>query len=192
LAPLLKNSNDVLENVLQFVATDGAAVERIFSYESDADIRTVHADFNSRNLLLGDASQFCVIDFASRRQAHVAMDIAKLERDIVFRVFDYNTREFFDWSRTSVWRTLGRMNLKGRVFEKEKVDDLTLDVRNALEFIAGLRTILKTESPTLQEEEYLIALLHYSLLAIGHPEISVPKKVFAVEYIDKLLKFFDS
>ena len=61
------------------------------------------------------------------------------------------------------------------------------EIKKSLAFILALRRILKAESPKITEREYLAALLHYSLLAIGHPEISIQKKVFAVEYIDNIL-----
>ena len=50
--------------------------------------------------------------------------------------------------------------------------------------------ILKELSPDLEEKDYLCALLYYSLLALAHPEISIQKKVFGINYICSIFDNF--
>ncbi len=176
-----------LDRVLRFVKTRGLTEDRLMDYEVEADLRIVHGDFNARNLLVNKEGQLVVIDFSSRGLNHIARDIAKLERDIVFRVCDNLLKDCYDWSRIEYWRDFSKLNQKGMVFSFE-VSDSGLGPTAYIGFILELRRILKTESPELTEEEYLMGLAHFSLLALIHPEVSIQKKVFAVEYVGNILE----
>jgi len=175
-----------LDRVISFVRSGGVN-ESFISDEQETDLRTVHGDFNAGNVLVSATNQLVVIDFSSRRQDHVARDVAKLERDIVFRVCDGPMRDYYNWLKISDWQLFSELNQKGEVFTKEISGSIASDVKKSISFIQGLRRLIKAESPQLTETEYLMALLHYSLLAVGHPDFSLQKKVFAINYIDNLL-----
>jgi uncharacterized protein associated with vWA-MoxR-VMAP ternary system len=181
-----------LNRVLGFVRSGGVTEESLLNHEQETDLRTVHGDFNVGNLLVTATKQLVIIDFSSRRQDHVARDIAKLERDIVFRVCDGPIQHYYDWSRIHQWQVFSVLNQRGEMFAKEIPDPVPLELQKSISFIQELRRIIKAESPQLTETEYLMALLHYSLLAIGHPDISLQKKVFAISYIDNILNMFES
>jgi hypothetical protein len=179
------------DRVLGFVRSGGVTAESLMSHEQETDLRTVHGDFNAGNLLITTTNQLVIIDFSSRRQDHVARDIAKLERDIIFRVCDGPIQHYYDWSKMDQWQIFSLFNQRGEVFTKEIPDPVPLELKKSISFIQELRRIIKAESPQLTETEYLMALLHYSLLALGHPDISLQKKVLAISYIDNILNMFE-
>jgi hypothetical protein len=185
-------AGDWYRRVFNFVNTGGSTEGNLMGLEGEVDLRTIHGDFNSRNLLVDSEGHLVLIDFFSRRQDHVAKDIAKLERDVVFRVMDASSLEEHSWERITAWRSFLSLNKKGGVFSNQITADIEdPHVRKCATFIAELRASLKIASPQIKEEEYLCALLHYSLFALAHSEISVHKKAFAIEYSSHILSSFD-
>ncbi|MFH1076962.1 MAG: hypothetical protein V1753_09065 [Pseudomonadota bacterium] len=175
-----------LNSINQFIKTEGSTLA---VQSEELDMRTIHGDLNARNVLITEDGDISLIDFASRRQGHVADDIAKLERDIVFRVFDGFSKNFWDWSRLPVWLEFILTLQRGYILSNQiALESVSEEVRVAASFIVNLRQILKEVSPKLTENAYLRALLHYSLLALLHPEISIHKKAFGVQYIGAILK----
>lgn len=184
--------SDGYKNVFDFVNTNGATKPSVINFSAEVEERTIHGDFNSRNLLVNNKNQLVLIDFFSRGRNHVVRDIAKLERDVVFRVFDGRSRLYYDWSRIKVWEHFSSLNRRGEIFSPEPPLGINnAELKKTLRFISGIRAILKTRVPNVDEKEYLCGILHYSLLALAHSEISIHKKVFAVDYINNVLNLFD-
>lgn len=176
------------ETVATFVRTKGLQNESIMNYEAELDVRTVHGDFNAGNLLVNRDLQLFIIDFAARGKGHVATDIAKLERDVVFKIYDSGSKNYYEWARIAHWREFLSLVQKGQVFSQGAPKTKSgSELEKCFSFISGIRQNLKKEAPQLSEKEYLLALLHYALLAIAHPEISIQKKTFAVEYVSEIL-----
>ncbi len=133
-----------------------------------------------------------IIDFSARRQDHIAKDIAKLERDVIFRIFDAFSPNYYDWSRIEIWQYFLDLNTKENIFSKAShYNRDNTELKKSIDFIHAIRDILKKLSPNLDEKEYLCALLHYSLLTLAHPEVSIQKKVFAIQYINQILENFN-
>ncbi len=176
------------DRVVRFI-NDGGSAEPFAEVDANVDLRTIHGDFNARNLLLDKDHSLIIIDFASRCQSHVVRDIAKLERDVIFRIFDFGSSRFSDWSRLEEWKKFLHLNQRDRIFSSETPDHGSSDpnLQKSVLFISKLRSALKSMSPQLSEREYVMGLLYYSLLALGHPEISIQKKVFAVPLITSLI-----
>jgi hypothetical protein len=180
-----------LDRVLGFLRSRGMTAESLMNHEQETDLRTVHGDFNAGNLLVTASKQLVFIDFSSRRQDHIARDIAKLERDIIFRVSDGPIQHYYDWSKIHQWEIFSVLNQRGKLFTKDIPEPVPPELKKSIFFIQELRKILIGESPSLTEGEYLMSLLHYSLLAIGHPDVSLQKKVFAISYVDNILNMLD-
>ena len=125
------------------------------------------------------------------QHSHIAKDIAKLERDIVFRVFDAFSANYYDWTRIEVWKCFMKLVKKGGIFSTKQFTIDDTELQKSVNFIYGIRNILKKLSPKLDEKQYLCALLHFSLLALTHPEISIQKKIFGIQYINNILENFD-
>ena len=177
-----------LKRVKDFVRTGGETEEAIVGFNCDVDTRTVHGDLNAGNLLVDQNGQPVLIDFSSRGQNHIVRDVAKLERDIVFKVSDSNSYLYFDWSRVKVWESFSHLNARGKIFDSAPPGDFAAN--SYLGFITRIRGLLRMLSPTLDDREYLCGLLHYSLLALAHPDVSMQKKAFCVTYITHLLENF--
>jgi hypothetical protein len=176
------------KQVHSFVLTNGEINNDIFNFEDEVDRRTIHGDFNSRNILVRDDKQLIVIDFFSRGLGPITKDAAKLERDIVFRIFDSQSPNYFEWSRMAVWQNFSRTIERGKVFSSDEIYDINDEyLKRTIKFIYAIRNTLRQHSPNLSEKQYLCALLYYSLLALAHPEISIHKKVFAVQYVSDIL-----
>jgi hypothetical protein len=178
--------------VYDFLRTDGFTESGLIKFQTEVDSRTIHGDFNCRNLLVDNVGQLIIIDFFSRHQDHVAKDIAKLERDTVLRIFDRASLNEHSWERIPVWRNFSLLFDEAAVFFSEnliKTADPQLQKFHV--FIQSLRASIKNVSPQIKEKEYLCALLHYYLLGIAHPEISLQKKAFAIECASKLLSIFE-
>lgn len=178
------------QRIYSFVETKGVVLRALTDYESEAELRTIHGDFNAGNLLIDRNKQLVFIDFSSRGKNHAAKDVAKLERDVIFRVFDGMSPNFYDWSRLDKWRRFSTINKSGKVFDPVSVDGVDDDLGNALTFLVTNRVELKKRIPGLTEKEYLAALAHYSFKALCHPELSIHKKVFALEYISNIFDSF--
>lgn len=181
--------------IIAFVS-DGVTdkvVKSVCNFEVEADMRNIHGDFNSRNILVNNnkIKKLVLIDFSAMQHSHIAKDIAKLERDIVFRVFDAFSANYYDWDRIKVWKTFMDLVKKDGIFSPKQFTIDDIELQKSINFIYGIRNILKQLSPKLDEKQYLCALLHFSLLALTHPEISIQKKIFGIQYINNILENFD-
>lgn len=166
--------------------------ETLRSLSKEMDIRHIHGDFNCGNILIDGSHEpelkISIIDLGSRRQDHVIKDVAKLERDIVFRVFDWDTLNYHDPNRISVWRQFLATLAPGAVFKtlpEGAIEDK--GVLAAAQIIAELRSAINAIDSKGDEVNYRVALLHYSLFALLHPRISTAKKAFAVEYASSII-----
>lgn len=178
------------DGVYSFVKKEGPIFDKINLFEQNVDQRTIHGDFNAGNILINPNNQIVVIDFSSRVQSHVAKDVAKLERDIIFRVYDRNLIHNYDWSRVKHWSNFLELHSATNFFDNVFKEMKDLQLTRSLKFIKGIRNTLKVISPNLTEREYLCALLHYNLIAIVHPEFSFQKKIFAVRSSFNILNQF--
>jgi len=178
-------------NVFSFVKKEGELFQKINSYETNVDQRTIHGDFNAGNILVKPNGEIIVIDFSLRDKNHVVKDVAKLERDIVFRIYDADSYLNFDWSRLEHWENFSLLHENNDFFEEQfKAVKNQPQLNNAMMFIKGLRKSLKNISNTTTKQEYLCSLLRYSFLAIIHPDFSFQKRIFAVKYINSILSQF--
>lgn len=107
------------ERIQNFVRTKGESEKIINNFQIDADTRTVHGDFNSRNILVNKNNKVIIIDFSAVGQSHIAKDIAKLERDVVFRIFDAYSPYYYEWSRIKIWQHFSNLNKKGTIFPQK-------------------------------------------------------------------------
>lgn len=166
----------------------GHDVERLAHINLEVDTRHVHGDLNSGNVLVTNDGELAFIDFASRHQSHVARDFTKLERDLVFKVVDAQTALFYDWASIPHWERflclLDRRTLFAPTADQEAA---AAEIGDPAKLILALRAELRRISPTIQEDEYLCGLLHYSMLALAHPEVSLHKKTFGIRYIGAIL-----
>lgn len=171
--------SDSVKLVEDFVRTDG---EILHDYSCEADTRHIHGDFNCGNILISPDNDVILIDFASRKQDHVAKDIAKLERDLLFRVADAYTPAYFTWDSFQLPDTLSQD------FQFSSIKEEELCQGNYIIYLVSLlRKGLKEISPNIQEKEYLCALLHYCLLGIAHPSISIQRKALCIQYASKII-----
>ncbi len=167
--------------------------ETLCQMSKEIDTRYIHGDFNCGNILISvdprSELSISIIDLGSRKQDHIIKDVAKLERDIVFRVFDWGSSNYHDPNRISAWRSFLSTLAPGAVFDhKTSGVDEDQGVAAAKELISELRSAIRAIDLKGDEQNYLIALLHYSLLAILHPRISTAKKAFAVEYASGIIE----
>lgn len=176
------------KDVRAFVQTNGKTHDRIWSLEGEVDRRVIHGDFNSRNILTKNDGQLIIIDFSARRLDHVAKDTAKLERDVMLRIFDGLSANYHDWRRLEIWNDFSLTVKKGSVFSTGTAGGWNADVRKCVDFIYSIRGSVKAISHGLREEDYLCSLLHYTLLGLAHPEMSIQKKVFAVKFVADVLE----
>ncbi len=178
-------------DVYSFVKKEGELFQKIKSYETNVDKRTIHGDFNAGNILVKPNGEIVVIDFSSRKPSHVVKDVAKLERDVIFRIYDADSYRNFDWSRIEHWENFSNLLDTREFFEDrfEAVEDQP-KLNDAMMFIKGLRKSLKNISNTTTKQEYLCSLLSYSLLAIIHPDFSFQKKIFAIKFSNQILMQF--
>lgn len=173
-----------------FLMNDGETLRQM---SKEIDTRFIHGDFNCGNILIngidGSDLKISIIDLGSRRQDHIIRDVAKLERDIVFRVFDWGSSDYHNPNRMSVWR-----QFLTTIALDELVDPVTKwviedqGVLAAAVLIAELRSAIKKVDTRWEDQTYLVALLHYSLLVVLHPRVSTAKKAFAVEYASSIIE----
>lgn len=148
----------------------------------------MHGDLNADNILIRHDGELAFIDFASRHQSHVAKDFAKLERDLVFKAVDAGTREFYDWARVPYWeRFLFLLDKSAFFAPTPDQENVAAELGDPAKLILALRTEIRKISHATREEEYLCGLLHYSMLALAHPEVSLQKKTFGIRYICAIL-----
>lgn len=189
--PLLRElvGVDVLRKVENFVLHGGATLGQL---EKEIDTRQIHGDFNCGNILInatdGHEPKISVIDLGSRRQDHIIRDVAKLERDIIFRVFDWGSAKYHDPCRLPLWRSfLLTLSIDALFCPESQPTDDDSGVVAAKGLIYELRTTIRAVDAKSDGPSYQIALLHYSLLAMLHPKISTAKKAFAIEYVAQII-----
>ncbi|TAK59330.1 MAG: hypothetical protein EPO24_08020 [Bacteroidetes bacterium] len=184
--------NQMLNRVSQFISSSGKSEEKIFNYRKDIDTRVVHGDLNSRNVLVRSDGKPVFIDFALRKQSPVTIDIAKLERDLIFRVCDADTKSEFDWNSIVKWREFDKLYNTSEVLNLKESDINSLQsYEKIISTILVLRNHLIGMSSGTDDKEYMLALLHYSILVLGNSEISLQKKVYCIEYIYNIICKFD-
>lgn len=176
-----------------FLRNDGLVAR---SLEREIDTRYIHGDLNCGNVLVrarkGEEVKISIIDLASRRQENVVTDFAKLERDIVFRIFDSASPNFHAPNRIQVWRSFLATLHNDAIFEMPRPpENFDGAIRRAFEVIYELRSSLKRIDSRSNIQSYQVALLFFALLSILHPRTSVAKKAFAVEYAATLVEQLD-
>jgi len=189
---ILEESIDVriINKVCSFVKGDNIWEENIYNLVRLVETKTIHGDLNSRNILLHrDTARLVLIDFAKREQDHIVKDIAKLETDALFLIMDASSRQYYSWERVSAWKKLFTTIRKPKLFEL-KVTNLTKDeaINKIVRFVCSLRRLMKILYPKVDEVEYLLALLHFSLSAISYPDVSIHKKAFGLLYANEILE----
>ncbi len=179
------------QRVNNFFDARGEAIDDI---SDEIDQRHIHGDFNCGNILIGSSARnggevpISIIDFGSRCIGHIARDIAKLERDIVLRVFDWGNVDYYSPSRMKVWRTFLASVSNDAFRETIYAEDCSEpEVGISLHMIQEMRTALRRlDSRWNEGKSYQFALLHYSILGVLHEKLSTVKRAFSLEYVDAL------
>lgn len=188
-----KVDTKIFKRVETLIKSQGATEDQLSGFELEIDQRNIHGDFNSGNILINKNDNLILIDFASFRQDHIAKDIAKLERDIIYKVVDSSSSNYYAWARIEVWKIFSELYNPKNFFEcsiSYKGEDEK--IKNYLLLIKSIRSILKTLSPQFSVKEYLFSVLYFTLLALVHPDISIHKKVYAIINIELILEQIES
>ena len=99
-----KVDDDTFKRVENLIKSEGKTEDQIFKFELEIDQRNIHGDFNSGNILINKNNNLILIDFGSIKQDHITKDIAKLERDIIYKVIDSLSSHYYDWGMIEVWK----------------------------------------------------------------------------------------
>jgi hypothetical protein len=113
--------------------------------------------------------------------------VAKLERDLIFRVCDLGVAAFYDWERLKDWRVFKLLAGPDWPTPRLPKSDVDYEIRRLIECVAGLRKELMLVGK-IQHVEYVCALLRHVITAIALPELSMQKRVFAIELAADLVK----
>jgi hypothetical protein len=179
-----------LERIKEIV-NDGNTFLSEADVSAVVDTRYIHGDLNCRNILVPTSvAKLVFIDFANSKQDHFMKDLAKLEIDLLFLVMDSNRWNDTEWDRITDWQQLLQLYNSGRLlsplFAKGR---LASSVGPVAKLICALRSgVTSISEAHADEEQYLVALLHYALSYLTYPDIQLPKKVFGVSLIGKLLE----
>lgn len=165
-----------------FIVTGGRAEPPVSSYEDEVSTVHLHGDLNVRNILVRADRSVVLIDFASRRQGHVAADVAKLERDLLLRVADWGEKEFYDWNRMKVWSELWIPDVL-EVAELEWLQGLRPEYRRLGTLMSRMRGFIGSLGCRVYSAEYSIARMNFFLLGSLIPELSIQKRVFALRMV---------
>ncbi len=186
--------NDTYETVLTFVQSKGIIKNyNINKLESEVEIRNIHGDFNSGNILINKKKELILIDFASINKNHIVRDIAKLERDIIYKVIDSSSPDYYDWSKLSKWRPISHIYRTENFFSSAHDNSLKdTKIENSIFLIKKLREVLINYSSHISIKEYLVSILHYTLLSLLLPDVSIHKKALAIENIKFILEILSS
>ena len=189
-----KVSGNILSTIKNLIQTQGESKETIYKFELEIDQRNIHGDFNAGNILINKKNNLVLLDFASfKKQGHITKDIAKLERDIIYKVVDASSPYYYDWSRDKVWGNFSKLYDSKDFFELKIASSVKDEkMKNYYLLIKSMRSILLSISPDVTVKEYLFSILYYTLLALVHPDISLHKKVYAIKNIDLILNQIDS
>lgn len=180
---------EALDRIKNFIISNGTNEESISKLAPDCDTRYIHGDLHSRNILVSDnASKLVFIDFANSDQDHYMKDIAKLETDLIFLVMDSNKKLESYWDMVTDWEQILELYGRGKVFMSRSLKTTEdSEVIRTMKLIQALRRGLKKLGNQPDEQQYLIALLHYTLKLLSYSDVSIQKKVFAVRYIQEIL-----
>src|SRR5205085_4855787 len=177
-----------IDRLEKFVDSNGSSERSLYIYNKDVDTRRIHGDFHSRNVLVSpDKMKITTIDFPNIGQDHAAKDFSKLETDLIFSAMDSYSGADTDWNSLTAWQSI----LSCLEWDADFFDEHSPAVATELSYIhiiSVLRACAKSILPTLTSEEYLISLLYYSLKLLPYPDISLPKKAFALQYTNKILE----
>lgn len=174
-----------VDRIESFVKTDG---EIIHSYQREADTRHIHGDFNCGNILLSPDGDVILIDFASMRQDHVTKDIAKLERDLLFRVSGADTPDYYSWDSLSLINLMSKSDEDSFLLTGTANNDMNQRHASIIKFVNFLRKGVRQISPTTEIKEYYCALLYYCLLGLAHPAISINRKALSMLYANNIIE----
>lgn len=162
------------------------AAEAVRSVQLRCVEREVHGDLNAGNILVTPTGNVVLIDFASRRVTSVCHDLAKVERDVIYRACDAGRTHFSDWARIEKWRALTDSPANGGT----NTSQLKTSIRVCSAFIREFRkhAARSVASRGDYAAEMDLASLHFVLKAIVLPDISLQKKVLAVHHADLLYR----
>lgn len=181
---VLSSSVECVESVANFVKGHETS---FLETTTEADTRHVHGDLNCGNILVSNDSDVIFIDFASRRQDHVARDFAKLERDLLFRVLDCDTPRYYSWEPIPLLDQLSSTTKDDFLMTGVNVDTLRPNEKIVFSMIRKFRMGIVEISPLTSVKDYLSAVLYYTLLGIAHPAISLNRKALCVMHASNLL-----
>jgi len=161
-----------LRLVSEFLKNEGKLSECLRLWHQTVDLRFIHGDLNSGNLLLRRDGSPCLIDLEQARDAPASIDFAKLQRDLIVRVADYGTFKELSWSNLGAWR---------KVHEILRLAEESASASKLPRFVGVLRTDLKknAELSTSQMERDVASLSMYSR-ALANDGLPLPKRAFAV------------
>jgi len=182
---VLTTKLDCIDSIENFIRTDGTIIH---NYEREVDTRNIHGDLNCGNILISPEYNAIFIDFASRRQDHVVKDIAKLERDLLFRVIDAYLPEYYSWDSLPLLDIMSKADENSFQMNQVREEDVNPRHTPIILMIKSLRQGVKKISPSTEAKEYLCALLHYCLLGIAHPAISIHRKTASILYANNILR----
>ena len=143
-------------------------------------IATVHGDLHSENILINESSSSVfLIDFANMQSdGHIFKDHVKFEANILFRLMDYTASK-----RTRNYKPEWLL-LVGAILGYEVDIPGGHEITKALECIKAIRNraykLKKEELGSNDwENEYLVGLLHWTLLSVYWIDIFPAKKQLA-------------
>jgi hypothetical protein len=186
LQPLLSEARGApVDDPTEIVRAIGAFVRygRVLGVEPDrcpGRLQTVvqHADLHGGNILVLQEKhpQPCVVDLASHRSQHWAMDVARFTTDIVLRCVNPPPESHF-WDHWSQWRA---MLIQVSRFGEIPDDPGNPSAVSALRWIVDQRAALL---PLLDEQrrwQWHLALVEQLLRAACRAELPTPKRVLGL------------
>lgn len=181
-----------VERVERFVGSKGESERAIGSVEYEIEHRYLHGDLNSRNVLVDEDGLAVLIDFASARRDHVVQDLAKLERDIIFRAASADTPIVnHSWDGLRLWSAFAESYKQGDFFSPSQwATSVPREIRSCAVAVQLLRQEMHKLAPQVGRKEYMAAVLHFVLRAVTHPEFSIQKRAFAVILAERLMDAF--
>jgi hypothetical protein len=173
-----------------FVDSKGTSEGKIYEKVHWIYTGNIHGDLNTRNILLNPGfERIVLIDYANYGVGHVVKDTAKLEADCIFSVLDGKSDKFYDWNRINEWKALFDLLKIESIFNsRHQIDIKDVEIKRIYNFVKNLRKVLKKSiCPSVEADEHLKSLLYYSFHYLTYPDISIQKKVFALEWIYEII-----
>ena len=102
---------------------------------------------------------------------------------------DGNSDKFYDWNRIKELKILFNLLKIENIFNfEQQIEIKDQKIELIYSFVKNLRKVLKEIiCPSVEAVEYLKSLLYYSFHYLTYPDISIQKKVFAIEWIYQIL-----